>query len=86
MIFHIMVDEGLHPLMVTLVEAVDFLSLRESHPKFVTQVLPPTLHPPHHLHEILSGEGGVSWWGDKRKKSTMVQQWYLRIIAVLNDY
>ena len=75
--FHIMVDKGLHLLTVTMVEVVDVLVLRRSHPKFDTQVLPATVHPLHHLHEILSGDGGVSWWGDKRKKSTMVKQWYL---------
>ena len=57
---HVVFDEGLHLLMVTVIEVADFTQLRVSHIQFVTQFLPLTLHLPHHFHEILSGEGGVS--------------------------
>ena len=63
-----MLYDGLHLLMVTLVEAVDVLPLRTSHKQIATQVLPAILHRPHHLHEILSGEGGVSWVGRQEEE------------------
>ena len=68
MVSHIMVEDGLHPLMVTLVEVLDFLHLRESQRQIDTQVLPATFNPPHHLHEILSCEGGVSWVGRQEEE------------------
>ena len=54
--------------MVTLIEALDFLHLRGSYKQIATQVLPAILHRPHHLHEILSGEGGVSWVGRQEEE------------------
>ena len=46
-----------------MVGCFDFYSLLVLHYEFTSQVLPLSLQPLHHLHEVLSGEGGVSWVG-----------------------
>ena len=57
---HILIHHICHPM-----------NMRQSKIKFATQVPPAMLHLPHHLNEVVSGEGGVSWVGRQHEEDMM---------------
>ena len=60
----------LYMLGAVTMKTSDFIPLRLPHPdgvkQHLPQFLPPLLQPTQYSEDIWGGEGGVSWWGDKR--------------------